>query len=304
MHTLFRLSGAFALGLAGIVGASAADLPVAPAFFRPPPPRVFIWTSCYLGGHVGYAFGDNELTGARFVAPTGDGLNSVFVADTLPTTLGSNGFLVGGQVGCNLQIARDWVIGVEADASWANVSGNDTQFFTGTFPNFVSLVPTTINSGGTLATKTDFIATLTGRLGYAVGSIGQGLIYGKGGIAWIANRHSFTGSVTSVVCLQSLLNPPPALPQCINSVTDVTPFDWTGRETRAGWTIGAGVEWAMWGNWTIKGEYDYLDFGTKTVTLNDQQLLSGPASVSLRQRISQVKFGINYRFGSPVEPSY
>ena len=59
----------------------------------------------------------------------------------------------------------------------------------------------------------------------------------------------------------------------------------------------------MWGNWTIKGEYDYLDFGTKTVTLNDQ-LLGGPASVSLRQRISQVKFGINYRFGPPFEPLY
>ena len=75
-----------------------------------------------------------------------------------------------------------------------------------------------------------------------------------------------------------------------------------GPRERVGWTIGAGVEWAMWGNWTIKGEYDYLDFGTETVSLNDQLL--GPATVSLRQRISQVKFGINYRFGSPVEPSY
>jgi outer membrane immunogenic protein len=143
---------------------------------------------------------------------------------------------------------------------------------------------------------------VTGRLGYAFGSIGQGLIYGKGGMAWIANRHSFTGSVTTTFCATPAPPNPPAPPQCLTSTADVTPFDWTGRETSVGWTIGAGVEWAMWGNWTIKGEYDYLDFGTKTLTLNDQLL--GPASVSLRQRISQVKFGINYRFGSPVEPSY
>jgi hypothetical protein len=66
MHTFLRLSGAFALGIAGIVGASAADqyvAPVAPVVFRPPPPQVFNWTMCYLGGHVGWAFADNDLTG-------------------------------------------------------------------------------------------------------------------------------------------------------------------------------------------------------------------------------------------------
>jgi hypothetical protein len=91
MHIFCRLGSAFALGLAGIFGASAADVavaPVAPALFRPSP--LFIWTSCYLGGHVGWAFGDNELT-SEFLA------GQFFVADTLPTTLGSNGFLVGGQ---------------------------------------------------------------------------------------------------------------------------------------------------------------------------------------------------------------
>ena len=238
--------------------------PLRPPSLRPPPPRVFIWTSCYLGGHVGWAFGDNELTA--------DPLNSFFfVADPLPTTLGSNGFLVGGQVGCNLQIARNWVIGVEADASWANVSASDTQFFTTTFPGPLFGLPTTGNAAATLSTKTDFIGTVTGRLGYAVGSSGQGMIYGKGGVAWIVNRHSNTGSVTTVECAEPVSNLPNP-PQCLASNTFFTAFNWTGKETSVGWTIGAGVEWAMWGNWTIKGEYDYLDFGTKTVTLNDPLL--------------------------------
>ena len=165
-------------------------------------------------------------------------------------------------------------------------------------------LPTTANAAATLSTKTDFIGTVTGRLGYAVGSIGQGLIYGKGGVAWIVNRHSNTGSVTTVDCATAVSPFCQTRRNALLPTTFFTAFNWTGKETSVGWTIGAGVEWAMWGNWTIKGEYDYLDFGTKTVTLNDPLLGVGPASVSLRQRISQVKFGINYRFGPSLEPSY
>jgi len=25
--------------------------------------------------------------------------------------------------------------------------------------------------------------------------------------------------------------------------------------------VGTGIEWAIWNNWSIKAEYDYLDFG-------------------------------------------
>ena len=63
-----------------------------------------------------------------------------------------------------------------------------------------------------------------------------------------------------------------------------------------------GVEWAMVGNWTIKGEYNYLDFGTRTVTLTDPVL--GPTNVSLRQTVNEVKFGVNYRFAAPFGSSY
>jgi opacity protein-like surface antigen len=38
-------------------------------------------------------------------------------------------------------------------------------------------------------------------------------------------------------------------------------------ETRTGWTVGGGIEWAFWSNWSAKAEYDYYDFGTRTITL-------------------------------------
>ncbi len=85
-------------------------------------------------------------------------------------------------------------------------------------------------------------------------------------------------------------------------------------ETRTGWTVGVGVEWAFWNNnWSAKLEYDYYDFGTRTVTLTGNFPGVGPSTfpagaiavpgVDIRQRISTVKVGINYRFG-PVASNY
>jgi outer membrane immunogenic protein len=69
--------------------------------------------------------------------------------------------------------------------------------------------------------------------------------------------------------------------------------------TRTGWTVGGGIEWAFWNSWSAKVEYDFYDFGTHRVTLGGT-FAGGPATVpgvDVKQTISAVKFGINYRFG-------
>ena len=38
-------------------------------------------------------------------------------------------------------------------------------------------------------------------------------------------------------------------------------------ETRTGWTVGGGIERAFWNNWPATVEYDFYDFGTRSVTL-------------------------------------
>ena len=60
-----------------------------------------------------------------------------------------------------------------------------------------------------------------------------------------------------------------------------------------------GPAWAIWNNWSIKAEYDYLDFGNKTVAINGAILpgiINLPASFGLEntQHINQVKFGLNW----------
>jgi hypothetical protein len=146
---------------------------------------------------------------------------------------------------------------------------------------------TTVSVNGNLSLKADFIATATARIGYAVGFLGQGLIYGKGGAAWVGDRDDFDGQIATTVS---------SLP------TVLTPLNFSATETRVGWTVGVGVEWAVLRYWSVKGEYDFLDFGRHSVTFTDPVL--GGASINVRQQISEVKFGINYRFGPGLVPMY
>src|SRR6266852_4208451 len=60
----------------------------------------------------------------------------------------------------------------------------------------------------------------------------------------------------------------------------------SGSENRVGWTVGTGIEWAIWNNWSIKAEYDYLDFGNKTVAINGTIL---PAPTFRRRSASKTR---------------
>ena len=79
-------------------------------------------------------------------------------------------------------------------------------------------------------------------------------------------------------------------------------YDFEGVETRFGWTAGAGVEWALWNNWSVKLEYDYYGFGTRSVTFIDN--VSGTIGpLDIKQNIQVVKLGVNFHVwadGPPV----
>jgi outer membrane immunogenic protein len=68
--------------------------------------------------------------------------------------------------------------------------------------------------------------------------------------------------------------------------------------TRLGWTVGGSVEWAFWDNWSAKVEYDYYDFSTRNLALPGT--IAGVPEVvpgiDIKEIISTVKFGVNYRF--------
>jgi opacity protein-like surface antigen len=64
----------------------------------------------------------------------------------------------------------------------------------------------------------------------------------------------------------------------------------TASNSRGGWTIGYGTEFALTRNWSAKAEYNYVSFGDRNVTASDGSILN------VGMHASEVKVGVNYRF--------
>jgi len=79
-------------------------------------------------------------------------------------------------------------------------------------------------------------------------------------------------------------------------------------QTRSGWVVGGGIEYAFWDNLSLKLEYLHADFGTKNY-INPPVFIAGTGafntrSISLTDDV--VRVGLNYRFGwgGPVVAKY
>jgi outer membrane immunogenic protein len=253
--TLKSLLAAAVTGPLGCASAFAAELPVKAQTMAAP--VAYSWTGLYVGGHVGYGGGMTDWFDGQF--------------DFL-----AKGFLGGGQIGVNQQIGN-WVLGIEADASWANMSGSQSFAFSGA-PLILGTVATSV------ASKIDRIVTVSGRLGFAQD---RWLVYGKFGAAWAHETHSYSFSIDTAG--------PPASAQSIAV---------SGSENRFGPVFGFGAEYAFVGNWSAKLEYNHLNFRTggprMTGTLNNNGAVT-PVSVdaTIPQSLHLVKLGLNYRFDTP-----
>jgi len=93
--------------------------------------------------------------------------------------------------------------------------------------------------------------------------------YVKGGGAWEKDNYDFTGGGIS----------------------------FTASETRTGWTVGVGGEYAFTDWLTGFAEYDYYDFGTKTNSFTNSVL--GTELIDIKERKSVAKVGLNIKFGGP-----
>ena len=109
------------LGLTVLTGGSfaseAADLGL-PSYKAPPmaPLPAFYWTGFYLGGHAGCGWAHTPAPTNVFDPTEG------FVNGLVSSTEQASGCFGGGQIGANYQFASNFVIGIEGDASWANIS--------------------------------------------------------------------------------------------------------------------------------------------------------------------------------------
>jgi outer membrane immunogenic protein len=216
-------------------GALAADLPQRPVYKQAvmvaPAPT---WTGCYVGGNLGAGWGRGQITDDS----TGAGVSAT-----------NSGFVGGVQIGCDYQLAGGFVIGVRDMFDGASLKGTGT-FGSGPLVN------------DTLDSKTQWINTLTARIGYAVTP--NALIYFQGGGAWTRTN-------------QNLNNP---------AGVQIGQFG----SNKGGYIVGGGAEYLFAPNWSAFLEYNYMNFGS-----NSGVTTTG-VPVSLKRDAQAVLLGVNYRF--------
>jgi outer membrane immunogenic protein len=268
-----------ALALVG--PAFAADLPRPTMPLKAPPVvRAFSWTGCYVGGNVGGATGHSNVSDPN-IGVLGPGLGYFAPAGGSIGIDQGAGFLGGGQIGCDYQFATNWVVGLAGDFSWTNLNGNvtDPYAFAGGDPFFGGKtgVPASLH------VKTEWLATATGRIGYAWD---RWMLYGKGGVAWEHSRDS----------IQSLFGWGTPGSICFSGV--FVACNPSGTDTSPGWTVGVGLTYAFTDNWSAGIEYDHYGFGSHSVTLSDPNVAFGgqSAPITVSQRIDAVKLTLDYRF--------
>ena len=63
--------------------------------------------------------------------------------------------------------------------------------------------------------------------------------------------------------------------------------------SKAGWTVGTGLEYAFAGGWSSKLEYLYVDLGSSTCR---NAVCTLPLDETASFKASVVRAGVNYRF--------
>jgi outer membrane immunogenic protein len=187
------------------------------------------WNGFYIGAHGGYA-------GGSFLPAT--------ITSGLATNVPLKGGFGGLQTGYNYQFAPHWLLGVEQDVSFGNISGSQSQ----SAPN------------PTITASTNYSGTVRERFGYIWD---RALLYETAGIAFANNKVDLQVPATAVVSESHL---------------------------EFGVVLGAGIEWAIDPNLSVKVEYLY------SYLSKEQYFAASPFTSAISWPISTARAGVNWRF--------
>jgi outer membrane immunogenic protein len=237
----------------------AADLPPSPAPYYAAPIAIpiFTWTGCYIGGTGGGVWGNTKDTWGANPA----GFPGVAGSLAVSSSFHSSGGTGGVEGGCNYQVSPWFVFGVEADWEATSLSGSSS----GTVVNALGSFPFTQTF------SSHWLSTVRARAGYAAG---QWLFYATGGAAFANLSRADTLTVPSGTLVNA-----------------------SQSTVASGWTVGAGVEWALAFNWTVRAEYLFVDLPALTYTaVNPAIPLSFITATHGDLHENIVRAGVSYKF--------
>jgi len=251
-------SAAALLAMSGT--ALAADLPTHKGPLVEPIVPFFSWTGLYAGVNAGGVFSGSTVR----TSGTAPFTVSNVLASARPPFISKDdtGFIGGGQIGYNYQTGPHHLMGVEADIQYVGASSD-----------FSRVGSTGANSA--FRKKLDYLGTARFRFGYAFDRV---LPYATGGLAYgnATNRASFFSA---------------AVPGQID-------YFGSRNQTYLGFVLGAGLEYAVTNNISLKAEYLYYNLGGRNVAVNQQNFaLTTGSYVSRFSNDGHIaRGGLNYHF--------
>jgi outer membrane autotransporter protein len=212
--------------------------------------------------------------GAHFGAVNGwtDWTSVPLGTTTDPRFAGPGG---GGQIGYDYQVGK-WVVGLEGMGTWVDANGS-RSCPNGFFFNCEASMK--------------WMVTGTARVGYALWD--RSIIYLKGGVAAGEMEIKTTCNTGASPLFVLTLSGCP---------------EQTANDTRVGYTVGFGSEFALSKNWTVKGETNYFDLGTtRFVTAGGSTIVGnaftptvGGSTVDVKTDGFNALVALNYRFSPGV----
>ena len=261
------LLGTVALAALG-ASANAADMRARPYVAAVVPYTT--WTGCHVGGAVGTEWGrDPGYTSTSQSGITFAPGVVVFPGQQIANGFDMNGFNGGFYAGCDYQ-AGAWVFGFEGD--WSTVN-KDGQALANPFNTNIGPLAFTVPVA--YSAKERWFSTARGRLGYAVD---KWLFFVSGGAAWAKIDSDAFATITPFGA----------------------PFHISQSDTRTGWTVGAGAEYALSYGWSIRSEYLYIRIPNYTTFTPGQPGNPGstfPTFLSTRLENHVLRSGLTYKFG-------
>ena len=127
-----------------------------------------------------------------------------------------------------------------------------------------SLSRSTPYFGDTFNGNMTALGTVRGRIGWAFDRL---LIYGTGGVAFANLKDQY--------------------------FSPTFPFTATASSSVTGWTAGAGVEFAIAGNWTAKAEYLHVEFPNRSAVVSP---FGTAYAFAFKDKVDIGRVGINYKF--------